>query len=102
MTKKKVTTKPKVSEKPKESEYETKLAQADSLIVKAWSFLKKHWGKLLVFILIYCGYQFCKLVWDDVKLEEQQKIKSIGSSTDVIPPNTYQLNNDTTSTDTLK
>lgn len=45
-------------EEVKISEYEVKLDQADSIITKSWNILKKHWGKLLVFLLIYGCYKF--------------------------------------------
>ncbi len=47
-----------INEEVKISEYEVKLDQADSIITKTWNILKKHWGKLLIFLLIYGCYKF--------------------------------------------
>jgi len=81
MAKKKVTPKvesPKVDgitsqpDSIKISDYEKKIDQADSLITKIWSFLKNHWGKLIVLVLIYGGYKFCVLVGEEMDKPKQE------------------------------
>ena len=59
--------------KPKISEYETKIDQADGIITKAWALLKKHWGKLLWFLLIYAGYKFVVLVGEEMDKQDTQE-----------------------------
>jgi hypothetical protein len=41
---------------------ENQLDKADSFLTKLWKFLGKHWGKLIILLLIYGGYKFCVLV----------------------------------------
>lgn len=55
------------------SEYEIKIDQADGIITKAWNLLKKHWGKLLVFLLIYATYKFVMLVKDEYNKQDTQE-----------------------------
>jgi hypothetical protein len=54
------------------SETEIKLDQADGIITKAWNILKKHWGKLLIFLLIYGGYRFVMAVSEDMDKPKQE------------------------------
>lgn len=51
---------------------EDKIDQADSFLTKLWKFLGKHWGKLLIIGLCYCGYRFIGLVNDEMKKEPEQ------------------------------
>jgi hypothetical protein len=75
MAKKKIVEKEVV--KPTESvdlsSYEKKIDQADSLITKLWGFLKKHWGKLIILLLIYGGYKFCVLVGEEMDKPKQEQ-----------------------------
>lgn len=71
-------------EQPKLSDYETKIDQADSLITKLWSFLKKHWGKLIVLLLIYGGYKFCVLVGEEINKPKKEEVQTIDSKPYVV------------------
>lgn len=59
------------------SDAEKKLDQADSVITKAWNILKKHWGKLLIFLLIYGGYKFCVLVGEEMDKPQQEQVQPV-------------------------
>jgi len=86
--------KKKVSEKPKEevtpisttnlSDYEKKIDQADSLITKVWDFLKKHWGKLTILLLIYGGYKFTLLVGEEMDKPKQEQVQPLEEEIKVI------------------
>lgn len=59
------------------SEYETKIDQADGVITKAWTLLVKHWGKLLIFVLLYGCYKFVVLVVNEIDKPTQEEIITI-------------------------
>lgn len=82
----------------KKSEYESKLDTADRFLTKFKIFLKKHWIILTLILIGYCGYKFCGLVWEDVKIEEQQKINNIKQLNTYQDSSNYQ---DTTDQDSL-
>lgn len=73
-----------MKQKPKPSEYETKIDQADSIITKAWALLKKHWGKLLVFLLIYAGYKFVVLVGEEMNKQDQEQVQEVQEQPQIV------------------
>jgi hypothetical protein len=56
------------------SGYEVKIDQADGVITKLWNLLKKHWGKLLIFLLIYGGYRFVMAVSEEMDKPKQGQV----------------------------
>ncbi len=67
-------------EKNNLSEYENKIVQVDGIIDKIWILLKKHWYKLLIFLIIYGGYKFFVLVGEEI--ENPTKVETIDSPTE--------------------
>jgi len=52
-----------------------KVDQADSFLTKLKTFLKKHWGILLILLSLYGVYRFCVLVGEEMdKPQEEVKI----------------------------
>ena len=66
-----------MKQKLKPSQYETKIDQADSIITKAWTLLRNHWGKLLVFLLLYTGYKFVILIKEEMDKQDLQETQII-------------------------
>jgi hypothetical protein len=48
---------------------ENQIDHADSFLEKLWKFLGKHWGKLIILLLIYLGYKFAVLVGKEMEKE---------------------------------
>ena len=71
-----------MEEKNNLSEYENKIVQADGIIDKSWILLKKHWYKLLIFLMIYGGYKFCLLVGKEI--ENPTKIETVENPTEYV------------------
>jgi len=54
---------------------EDKVDQADSLLTKLKTFLKKHWGILLLLVILYGVYKFCVLVGEEMDKQEEAPIE---------------------------
>lgn len=75
-------------------EAEKQIDIADSFLNKLWAFLGKHWGKLIILLLIYGSYKFFSLIGEEMKkpqieqtpindstiIDEQHDVDSAGDS----------------------
>jgi len=73
---------------------ENQIDKADSLLDKLWKFLGKHWGKLIILLLIYGGYKFCMIVAEEMdkpQVEQAQPIDSPVTSDPVMTDRYYDI-----------
>ena len=54
---------------------EKQIDKADSFLDKLWKFLGKHWGKLIILLLLYGAYKFCMLVAEE--MDKPQEVKPV-------------------------
>jgi hypothetical protein len=69
--------KPKRKPKVKESTYGIKIDQADSLLTKLKSVLRKHWLMLIFLIIVYGCYKFCVLVGEEMDKDNSKPTNEI-------------------------
>jgi len=59
---------------------ENQIDKADSFLDKLWKFLGKHWGKLLILLLLYGTYKFFVLVGEEMskpQVEEANPVDTV-------------------------
>ena len=75
---------------------EKQIDNADSFLDKLWKFLGKHWGKLLILLLVYGTYKFFSSISDDTFKSSEESVPTVDTvyvpSNPIITDEYYDIN----------